>query len=130
MKSGDDCRQELLAMQLIQAFQRIFDIESLPLWVQPYEVLPTSHQTALIEMLPDTMSVHGIKRCLPSGSTLSDHFFRMFPAGTPDCEAAQRSFAQSLASYSLICFLLQVKDRHNANILLDKQVCLVQVTTW
>lgn len=122
VKSGDDCRQELLAMQLIEAFQRAFDVESLPLWLKPYKVLPTSNQTALIELLPDTMSVHSIKRCLPPGSSLADHFFRMFPKGTQECEAAQRSFAQSLAAYSLICYLLQVKDRHNANIMLDQKV--------
>lgn len=113
-------------MQLIQAFQRAFNVESLPLWVQPYEVLPTSHQTALIEMLPDTMSIHSIKKRLPPGGTLSDHFFKMFPVGTSDCEAGQRSFAQSLAAYSLICYLLQVKDRHNANILIDQKVCVIR----
>lgn len=122
VKSGDDCRQELLAMQLINAFQRAFDTESLPLWLQPYEVLPVSHRSAFIQLVPDSVSIHGIKKKLPPGHTLAHHFFRMFPVGSPECEAAQRSFAQSLAAYSLVCYLLQVKDRHNANILLDTEV--------
>jgi phosphatidylinositol 4-kinase B len=38
VKSGDDCRQELMAMQLITAFHDIFQGAGLPLWVRPYEV--------------------------------------------------------------------------------------------
>ena len=38
VKSGDDCRQELLAMQLIQAFSDIFQEAQLPLWLRTYEV--------------------------------------------------------------------------------------------
>ena len=38
VKSGDDCRQELLAMQLIRAFHDIFGEAQLPLWLRPFEV--------------------------------------------------------------------------------------------
>lgn len=38
VKTGDDCRQELLAMQLIRAFHEIFGEARLPLWLRPYEV--------------------------------------------------------------------------------------------
>jgi hypothetical protein len=88
------------------------------------QVLPTSHQTALIEVLPNSVSVHSIKRCLPPETSLADHFFRLFPKGTASCERAQAAFAQSLAAYSLVCYILQIKDRHNANILMDTEVQL------
>jgi phosphatidylinositol 4-kinase len=38
VKTGDDCRQELLAMQLIRAFAEIFAEAQLPLWLRTYEV--------------------------------------------------------------------------------------------
>ncbi len=34
-------------------------------------------------------------------------------------EEAQKNFVESLAGYSLFNYLFNVKDRHNANILLD-----------
>lgn len=109
-------------MQLIRAFERAFKAESLPLWLNPYQVVPVSERSALIQMVPDAVSIHSIKKKLEPGKTLADHFFTMFPAGSRQCEAAQRAFAQSLAAYSIVCYLLQVKDRHNANILMDKNV--------
>jgi len=36
-------------------------------------------------------------------------------------ETAQDNFLRSLVGYSLICYILQIKDRHNANILLDRE---------
>lgn len=108
VKSGDDCRQELLAIQLIETFQQIFHEAKLPLWVRPYEVLVTSNRTALIEFIPDSLSIHTIKHRSPAGTSLSQHFFNKFKRGTPECLRAQRCFVESTAAYSIISYLLQV----------------------
>ena len=50
--------QELLAAQLIRAFADIFADSGLPLQLRPYEVLVTSNRTALIELVPDSLSIH------------------------------------------------------------------------
>ena len=36
-------------------------------------------------------------------------------------EQAQDNFLRSLVGYSLVCYILQIKDRHNANILMDRE---------
>lgn len=36
-------------------------------------------------------------------------------------EEAQDNFLRSLVGYSLVCYILQIKDRHNANILMDRE---------
>lgn len=49
--------------------------------------------------------------------------------GSPDSakfRKAQDAFCKSLASYSVICYLLQLKDRHNGNILIDKTGHLIR----
>lgn len=50
VKTGDDCRQELLAVQMVQAFADVFAEAGLPLWLRPFEVLVTSNRTALIQV--------------------------------------------------------------------------------
>ena len=50
----------------------------LPLYLRPYEVLVTSNRTALIEMVPDTLSLHQLKAKSPIGTSLADHFFAKY----------------------------------------------------
>lgn len=48
----------------------------------------------------------------PPTHSLRDHFIaKCGGAGTPAFVRAQRCFAESLAAYSLVCYLLQIKDR-------------------
>nr|CAD7606316.1 unnamed protein product [Timema genevievae] len=60
--------------------------------------------------------------------SLLQYFTREF--GTHNSEAfltAQRNFVESCAAYCLICYLVQVKDRHNGNILLDSEGHLIHI---
>jgi hypothetical protein len=61
VKSGDDIRQEQLAMQLISEFERIFSAANLSLWLRPYRVLATDPNSGLIELVPSVMSIHALK---------------------------------------------------------------------
>jgi phosphatidylinositol kinase/protein kinase (PI-3 family) len=123
-KANDDLRQELLAMQLIKKFQEIFIEAEIPLNLRPYEILITSSSSGLIEFLVNTNSIDGIKKKLPKGWNLND-FYRHFY--TDHFDDAQKCFAESLAGYSLICYYLQIKDRHNGNILLDMKGNIIHI---
>jgi predicted DNA-binding antitoxin AbrB/MazE fold protein len=123
-KANDDLRQELLAMQCIKRFQEIFKQADIPLRIRPYEILITSSSSGLIEFLANTNSIDGIKKKLPEGWNLNT-FYRTFFKN--NFEDAQKNFAESLAAYSLICYYLQIKDRHNGNILIDMKGSIIHI---
>ncbi|XP_030605725.1 phosphatidylinositol 4-kinase beta isoform X2 [Archocentrus centrarchus] len=126
VKCGDDLRQELLAFQVLQQLQSIWEQERVPLWIKPYKILVLSADSGMIEPVVNAVSLHQVKK--QSQLSLLDYFLQEH--GTPTTEAfltAQRNFVQSCAGYSLICYLLQVKDRHNGNILLDAEGHIIHI---
>jgi len=128
-KGGDDCRQEVLAMQLIQIFDQIWTEADLPLKLRPYAVLVTSANSGLIETVTGTTSIDSLKKNTPNFISLA-HFFTTYfgPRNTDGrFEEAQMNFVQSMAAYSLVSYFLQIKDRHNGNILLDNQGHIVHI---
>jgi len=129
-KSNDDLRQEQFASQMIAQFESIFRSASLPLWLRPYDILATSATSGFIEAIPDTVSIHSLKEKDPSYTTLLDFFVRHFGRGDADSarlKAAKRNFVSSLAAYSIVCYVLQIKDRHNGNILIDAEGHVVHI---
>ncbi|KAF9482771.1 kinase-like protein [Pholiota conissans] len=138
VKTGGDLRQEQLAVQLIREFQQIWTEEKCSCWVKYFRILITGSQSGLVETITDAVSIHSIKKAeyakrLASGRlghvTLMDHFISTY--GEPSSAKfarAQKNFAKSLAgSYSIVTYLLQVKDRHNGNILIDRDGHLIHI---
>lgn len=119
IKHGDDCRQEQLAIQLITQFQKIFQKAKLPLYLRPYHILVTSSTSGLIETVPDAMSIDQVKK-LTNCNSLHEYFLKVYDGpNSQNYKIAQRNFVESMAAYSIVCYLLSIKDRHNGNILID-----------
>ena len=123
VKGGDDVRQEVLAGQLVSLFQNIFQAARLPLWLRPYEVVVTSADSGLIEMIANTVSIDSLKKDF-NGRPLNEIFSLVF---ADHLQEAQLNFIESCAAYSVVSYLLQIRDRHNGNLLLDSDGHLIHI---
>uniref|UniRef100_A0A7E4VEF4 Phosphatidylinositol 4-kinase beta n=1 Tax=Panagrellus redivivus TaxID=6233 RepID=A0A7E4VEF4_PANRE len=139
VKTGDDLRQELLAYQLLTTLQQIWREEKTPLYLRPYKILVCSADSGMIEPILNACSLHQIKKNLvanpshddadqPYPPTLLSHFLNNYGSRiSENFRRAQINFIQSCAAYSLACYFLQVKDRHNGNIMLDAEGHLIHI---
>ena len=134
VKAGCDMRQEQLACQLIEEMHDIWNMSGLPIWVAPLRILVAgSGEGGLMETARNAISLHSIKKAAlscrravidesqpPPPFTLRDYYIKTF--GSPDSDGfinARDAFMKSLVGYSLVTYLLQLRDRHNGNILVD-----------
>ena len=70
--------------------------------------------------------------CLSFGrvqyKSLLDFFEQFFgPRDSPAFKQARNKFVTSLASYCIVCYILLLKDRHNGNILLDREGHIIHI---
>lgn len=119
-KVGDDCRQDVLALQLVSMFRTIWSAIGLNVYVFPYRVTATAPGCGVIDVLPNSISRDMLGREAVNG--LYEYFISKFgPESTIEFQKARSNFVKSLAGYSVISYLLQFKDRHNGNIMYDDQ---------
>lgn len=117
-KVGDDCRQDVLALQMIAAFRGIFNSVGLDVYVYPYRVTATAPGCGVIDVLPNSISRDMLGREAVNG--LYDYFVTKYGAeNSIRFQEARSNFVKSMAAYSVISYLLQFKDRHNGNIMVD-----------
>lgn len=116
VKGGDDLRQEIIAMQLIKKCEKVFKEEGTNLFVRTYEIVVTSSNSGilgkaliliLLEFITDSISIDGLKKKY-KGLNLLQIYKLIFGY---NFEEAQKNFVESLASYSLMMYLFQIKDR-------------------
>jgi hypothetical protein len=140
VKTGADLRQEAFACQLIEVCTRIWEEAQIPVWTKRMRILVTGESSGLIETITNGVSLHSLKRSLTLASiaagtnprkriaTLQDHWRKTF--GEPDSDAyiaGVDAFTRSLAAYSIISYVLQLKDRHNGNLLIDNTGHIIHI---
>eukprot|EP00850_Spirogloea_muscicola_P004600 SM000020S05950 [mRNA] locus=s20:31457:38873:+ [translate_table: standard] len=125
-KVGDDCRQDVLALQVITLLRNIFRVVHLDLYLFPYGVLPTGYERGIIELVPDTRSRAQIAEVTDGGLREVWETEYGLP-GSTTYEEARTAFLVSSAGYAVASLLLQPKDRHNGNLLFDKVGHIVHI---
>lgn len=130
-KTHDDCGQDALALQIIEYFRQIFGFCGLPLLLFPYKVIASRSGPNKV--------IGGMIECVKSARSRSDlgaennyRLKKYFIETYGDVESktfrrAQRNFILSLAGYAVVCYILQIKDRHNANIMINEYGHLIHI---
>ena len=132
-KVNDDVRNDQLSLQLIEFMRDIFHQHKLPLYLRPYKVISNmttinSHDYlgGIIECIPSCKSRDEIGK--EGSSSLYTYFIEKFGSeDTRSFQIARKNFIESLAAYSIASYILQIKDRHNGNILIDGEGHLLHI---
>ena len=128
-KTHEDLRQEQFATQLINEFYQIFKLENTGCWLNTYEIISTGNDSGLVEMVDNSLSLDQLKQKTKHIS-LKDFYINYYGKGFIESisyKNAMDNFVASLAGYSLVCYFLQIKDRHNGNILIDNKGHLIHI---
>ena len=128
-------------MQLIDEFQQEFRRKGLALRLRTYSIVPLTARSGMLETVAGAVSIDSIKKRLREqrrlystggsgsggGGSLAEHFTERWGAKRATRKAARRRFTESLAAYSVVNYLLAVRDRHNGNILIDDEGGVVHI---
>lgn len=112
----------------MELFQEVFSDFGLSdqLWLHPYRIISTSNSTGIVEVLTDAMSLDALKKT-QGFTNLATHFNDTYGPSASSLDTARVNFTASLAAYSLFCYVLAIKDRHNGNILIDTEGHLMHI---
>ena len=127
VKTGDSLLQEQFAIHLARTFQDAFDLAKLPLRLNVYTIVATAPDAGLVQLVTNSASIDSIKRA-QARSSLSDIFVGLYgPRSGRRHRRALRNFVHSAAAWAVVCYLLQIKDRHNGNILLHRSGSIIHI---
>jgi phosphatidylinositol kinase/protein kinase (PI-3 family) len=120
-------RQDVFVFQVINLFLDIFRKDKVGVFLKSLNIV-TNGRGGIIQTLTDTISLVKIKSFNDRIETLKHYFIVKYgKIYTDSYKQAIKNFLRSLVGYSLLCYFLEVKDRHNGNILLDDDGSIIHI---
>ncbi|XP_072040806.1 phosphatidylinositol 4,5-bisphosphate 3-kinase catalytic subunit beta isoform-like [Amphiura filiformis] len=127
-KNGDDLRQDMLTLQVMQIMDNIWQEEGLDLRLIPYKVLATGCRSGLIEIVTGSATICSIQKSYGNVNRINAAFqksslFKWLKANNDNKDALDRAiedFTYSCAGYCVATYVLGIGDRHNDNIMVKK----------
>ncbi|KAJ8021905.1 Phosphatidylinositol 4,5-bisphosphate 3-kinase catalytic subunit beta isoform [Holothuria leucospilota] len=126
-KNGDDLRQDMLTLQVMQIMDNIWQEEGLDLRVIPYGTLATGDKVGLIEVVSEADTIAKIQKQYRRGKIKAAfqkkaifEWLKKHNTEPKLLDRAVEDFRRSCAGYCVATYILGIGDRHNDNIMVKK----------
>ncbi|KAG5483263.1 hypothetical protein LSCM1_04804 [Leishmania martiniquensis] len=131
-KSGDDLRQDLFTLQLLELMDGLWKATGLDLHLTPYGCISTGEGVGMIEVVMNSDTIANITRQEGGAqAAFSDepmlNWLRRFNHDRSDVERCMWNFVLSVAGYTVATYVLGIGDRHNDNIMLRQDGTLFHI---
>lgn len=131
-KSGDDLRQDLLTLQLLELMDTLWKANGLDLHIIPYGCISTGEGVGMIEVVLHSDTIANItRRCGGAQAAFSEdpilNWLRQFNRERSEVERCLWNFVFSVAGYNVATYVLGIGDRHNDNIMLRQDGTLFHI---
>ncbi|OQS55708.1 pi4kb [Ecytonucleospora hepatopenaei] len=150
VKNGSIMKEEYLAIRIITQIKNIFIKNGIPIFLRNYKIIIIAEDSGIVETVENSISIHKIKE---KYGTIKNYFDILIKNKlirenikqeqkddkkenddekkggfyAEEFKKIKNNFLQSLVGYSLIQYLLSLKDRHNANILIDEHGHMIHI---
>ncbi|XP_052803955.1 phosphatidylinositol 4,5-bisphosphate 3-kinase catalytic subunit delta isoform-like isoform X3 [Mya arenaria] len=123
-KSGDDLRQDMLTLQMLEVMDSIWQAEGLDLRINAYGCVATGMEQGMIEVVRNSKTLAAIQKESSSKSAFDKkslwEWLEQKHKDPGQLEMAVEEFLLSCAGYTVATYILGVGDRHNDNIMLKE----------
>ncbi|AFP65500.1 phosphatidylinositol 4-kinase (nucleomorph) [Chroomonas mesostigmatica CCMP1168] len=125
-KKAKDFYNEQLGAFNVSQFDKLFREGNLDIWLNPFLIQFSDLNFGSIEVIPNSITFHYLHKIFRPNNNI-----KMFQDNNnyeiKIVKKKKINFIQSLAGYSLLCFFIQLKDRHNNNILINSEDRVIHI---
>ncbi|KPA77138.1 putative phosphatidylinositol 3-kinase 2 [Leptomonas pyrrhocoris] len=131
-KTGDDLRQDLLTLQLLELMDSLWKAAGLDLHLIPYGCISTGEGVGMIEVVLNSDTIANITRHEGGAQAAFSeepliNWLRQFNCERNEVERCLWNFVFSVAGYTVATYVLGIGDRHNDNIMLRQDGTLFHI---
>lgn len=119
-KNGDDLRQDMLTLQILQVMDNIWQAEGLDFRMNAYLCMATDLEQGMIEVVSPAETMADIQMWYKASAFDKKALFEWLKQKHPDetsLNEAVEEFLLSCAGYCVATYVLGIGDRHNDNIM-------------
>lgn len=131
-KAGDDLRQDLLTLQMLELMDNVWKDCGLDLHMIPYGCVATGEGVGMIEIVLQSDTIANITRKDGGAQAAFSeeplmNWLRKHNCRPPDVERCLWNFLYSTAGYTVATYILGIGDRHNDNIMIREDGTLFHI---